>query len=141
MQSLLGYIIYSDMKVRRVESRKRSSLSTVNTFSLIHLFSFPLFAKIIVVFAFCVCKVLLKAQLLPIAMLIDCWKTCSSTYTNVNSSTKSLGKIVKYISPKLTDYYMQMGRKICQCICRCPSIDEKNEIWVCRSLPIHEKHR
>jgi len=129
------------MKVRRVDSTKRGSLSTVNTFSLIHLFSFPLFAKVFVVIAFFVCKVLLKAQLLPIAMPIDCWKTCSSTYTNDNSSTKSLGKIVKYISPKLTDYYIQMGRKISQFICRCPSIDEKIDKWICRCLPIHEKHR
>ena len=44
-------------------------------------------------------------------MPIDCWKTCSSTNANVNSSTKSLGKIVKFISPKLTDYYIQMGKK------------------------------
>ena len=44
-------------------------------------------------------------------MPIDCWKTSSSTYANVNSPTKSLGKIVKYSSPKLTDYYNQMGRK------------------------------
>jgi hypothetical protein len=56
-------------------------------------------------------------------MPIDCWKTSSSTYANVNSPTKSLGKIVKYSSPKLTDYYIQMGRKIiCQCICRCPCL-------------------
>jgi hypothetical protein len=73
-------------------------------------------------------------------MPIDCWKTSSSTYANVNSPTKSLGKIVKYSSPKLTDYYNQMGRKIiCQCLCRCPSIDEANGQWVCRCLPIHEK--
>jgi hypothetical protein len=44
--------------------------------------------------AFCICKILSKAQLISIAMPIDCWKTCSSAYANVNSSTKSLGKIV-----------------------------------------------
>ena len=123
------------MNVRRVESTKRSSLSTLNTFSLIHLFSFPLLAKDLVVFAFC--KVLLKAQLVPITMPTD----CSSTYANANSSTKSLGKIVKFISRKLTDYYIQMGRKIGQCICRCPSVAEKNGKWVCRYLPIHEQNR
>ena len=127
------------MKVRRVESTKRSSLSTLSTFSLIHLFSYPLFAKVPVVFAFCVCNVLLKAQLVPIAMSIDYCKTCSYTHRNDNSSTKSLCKIIKSISPKLTDYYIQMGRKIGQCICRCPSIDETNGKWVCRCLPIHEK--
>jgi hypothetical protein len=73
-----------------------------------------IFAKILAVFAFCICKVLLKEQLVSIAMPIDCWKTCSSTYATVNSSSKSLGKIVKFISPKLTDYYIQMGRSICQ---------------------------
>ena len=72
-------------------------------------------------------------------MPIDCWKTCSSTYANANSSTKSLGKIVKSISPKLTDYYIQMGRNMYQCICRCPSIDENNGKWVCRCLPMHEQ--
>ena len=99
------------MKVRRMESTKRSSLSTLNIFSLIHLLSFPLFANVLVVFVFCVCKVLLEAPLVPIAMPINCWKTCSSTYTNANSSTKSLRKIVKSISPKLTDYCIEMGRK------------------------------
>ena len=128
------------MKVRRKESTKRSSLSTLNTFLLIHLFSFPLFAKVLVVFVFCVCKVLLNAQLVPIAMPINCWKTCSSTYTNANSSTKSHRKIVKSISPKLKDYYIQMeGKIICQCICPCPSIDEAKGKWDCRCLPIHEK--
>jgi hypothetical protein len=98
-----------------------------------------LFAKILAVFAFCICKVLLKEQLVSIAMPIDCWKTCSSTYATIISSTKSLGKIVKFISPKLTDYYIQMGRSIYQCICRCPSIDEKNGKLVCRVLPMHDK--
>ena len=116
------------MKIRRMESTKRSSLSTLNTFSLIHLLSFPLFAKVLVVFVFCVCKVLFEAQLVPIAMPINCWKTGSSTYANANSSTKSLRKIVKSISPKLTDYCIQMGRKKGQKICRCPSIDEKKPV-------------
>ena len=53
--------------------------------------------KVLVVFVFCVCKVLFEAQLVPIAMPINCWKMCSSTYTNANSSTKSLRKIVKSI--------------------------------------------
>jgi hypothetical protein len=56
-------------------------------------------------------------------MPIDCWKTCSSTYATIISSTKSIGKIVKFISPKLTDYYIQMGRSI--------YIDEQRQIhWL-----------
>ena len=128
------------MKVRRVESTKRSSLSTLSTFHWFICFHlFPLFARVLAVFAFCIGKVLLKARLVSIAMSIDCWKTCSSTYAHVNSSTKSLGKVVKSISPKLTDYCIQMERNICQCMCRCPSIDEKNGKWVCRCLPMQEK--
>ena len=32
-----------------------------------------------------------------------------------------------------------MGRNICQCICHCPSIDEKNGKLVCRCLPMQGK--
>ena len=127
---------YDEWKVRKGAAYPPKAL--FHWFICFH--SFPLFAKVLAVFAFCIGNVFLKAQLVSIAMPIDCWKTCSSTYANVNSPTKSLGKIVKYSSPKLTNYYIQMGRKIiCQCICRCPSIDEANGQWVCRCLPIHEK--
>ena len=39
---------------------------------------------------------------------------------------RNLGKIVKTMLPKLTDCFMQVGRKIGQCICRCPTIVKKN---------------
>jgi len=39
---------------------------------------------------------------------------------------RNLGKIVKSMLPKLTYCFIQVGRKIGQCICRCPSIVKKN---------------
>jgi hypothetical protein len=54
---------------------------------------------------------------------------------------RNLGKIVKSVLPNLSHCFIQVRRKICQCICRCTSIVEKNGPMGLSLSPIYEINR